>query len=128
MKIALNPPAPDTILHMHLPVLAFHGTSARSWKKKNPAGGLFLTINRKESASYAYEQAARDEEDGHAPKPIIVIVPVADLADAHGLTLSEDNPRNENLTWQETVRLHGGFVLDGFAEKMKTKCKIEPLG
>lgn len=65
--------------HGPIPTL-FHGTSRRAWERNHKAGTLYLSSDLNDAVSYAYEAAARDEGEGLAPDPIVVVVDDVGLA------------------------------------------------
>lgn len=105
---------------MKKPQMVFHGTSERSWKKPGKGDDiLYLVGDPGEAASYAYEEAARDEEDGYAPKPIVLAIRIDAL---RGLQFGPDwgwSEATEESTWKDSMKAVGSFTVQGKVENYK---------
>ena len=108
-----------------LPLVLYHGTSALSWRNEMPSGVLYVANSQEEAASYAYEAAACDEEEGFEPQPVVVVFSgnvIARLFDEGLIRFEPDwggygvTPKN---TWLDTLDSFGSFCLAGDTEAVK---------
>lgn len=102
-------------------MVLYHGTSRRSWKRKRKVELLLYLVNDlKDAWSYAYEEAARDEERGHKPLPVVYQIHLTDIGPeyrrcpddgAYGVTAKS--------TWESTLVDFGSFAICGMIDTLK---------
>lgn len=116
------------------PRFAYHGSSAERWTtdQSNP-DGLYVTIESDVAANYASEWQQEGEQ------PIIVKIdlaafsestlgPNAETAQQYAEGLWGDLGKHaDELTWRDTLRLNGTFVIFGFKEQHKASTQITRL-
>ena len=108
-----------------MPQRFYHGTSLHSWKKDiRGNGALYLVTDAADAWQYAYEEAARDEEEGRKPQPIVVFLDAGDVVRAfnNGLSFGPDDGAygyHKGMAWATTLREFGSVTLRGSASKIK---------
>lgn len=117
-----------------LPTL-YHGTSRPSWRRKRARPSfLYLASDLGDAWNYAYEQAARDEESGRSPEPIVLEVDLADLTELefhpdHGGVdgdRARGMPVDYDLPWRESLRRYGGMSVRGLIDQHKRRFRPAP--
>lgn len=104
----------------------YHGTSAKSWRVNKISDYFFVTTSREDAATYAYEQAAVDQTNGHKAHPRIVEVPDSLI---RRLEKEADNPSNylEIKTWEDSKKEYGSFVILNLPNSIKKKFKLTKI-
>jgi len=104
--------------------LAYHGTTRRRWAERQPSPStLYLATTVDEAATYAYEAAAAEQEDGHPPRPMVYEVTLSDLA---GMELGPDwgwLDATDATPWWESANEVSGFTAHGDVEALKARMR-----
>ena len=109
----------------------YHGTSRPSWRKRRRRPSfLYLASDLADAWLYACEEAARDEERGRAPEPIVLEVDLGVLTELefhpdHG-GVDGDETADYSLPWQESLRRYGGMSVYGLIDRYKSRFRPAP--
>lgn len=116
--------------------IVYHGTSQENWRKMPKAGDLYVATKREVAEAYAREW----EDEGETP--LLVIIDLDAVAQVAGVAMEPNwetveqyasghwgTPTKpaDDLTWEDTAKMNGTFVISGFNEACKKIVSIEEI-
>lgn len=124
----------EIIFENETPQVVYHGTSRERWAAdKSSPDGLYVTTNYAAAKNYAEEWRNEDEH------PIIIEIKIShfeekffgpnqETAEQYKEGLWNDMGKSaDELTWLDTMKMNGTFVIHNFSEIHKSSVRVIEL-